>query len=81
MTSYCPAPGPVETAPSNRDYEAGFTAAMMLKDMRLSQEAAHSARASTPLGAHAQALYALMESAEKDKLDFSGIMKLIKGSL
>ncbi len=81
MTSYCPAPGPVQTAPSNRDYEAGFTAAMMLKDMRLSQEAAHSARASTPLGAHAQALYALMESAEKDKLDFSGIMKLIKGSL
>lgn len=81
MTSYCPAPGPVATAPSNNDYQAGFTAAMMLKDMRLAQQAAASAKASTPLGAQAEALYALMEVAGKDDLDFSGIMKLIKGSL
>jgi len=33
MTQYCPAPGPVESAPSNRDYQAGFSAAMMLKDL------------------------------------------------
>ncbi len=81
MTSYCPAPGPVEAAPSNRDYQPGFAAAMMLKDLRLAQEAASSAKASTPLGAQAEALYALMESAQKDDLDFSGIMKLIQGRL
>ena len=81
MTSYCPAAGPVPAAPSNRDYQPGFAAAMMLKDMRLAQEAAHKARASTPLGAQSEALYALMESAGKDNLDFSGVMKLIRGDL
>ncbi len=81
MTSYCPAPGPVPSAPSNRDYAAGFSAAMMLKDMRLSQQAASKVKAATPLGAQAEALYTLMESAGKDDLDFSGIMKLIDGSL
>ena len=40
MTSYCPVPGPVPTSPANRDYQAGFTAAMMLKDLKLSQAAA-----------------------------------------
>ena len=81
MTSYCPAAGPVPAAPSNRDYQPGFAAAMMLKDMRLAQEAAHKAKASTPLGAQSEALYALMESAGKDDLDFSGVMKLIRGDL
>ena len=81
MTSYCPAPGPVASAPSNRDYAAGFTAAMMLKDLRLAKDAAASANASTPLGEHAEALYTKMEAAQKDDLDFSGIMKLINGSL
>ncbi len=81
MTSYCPAPGPVPAAPSNRDYQPGFAAAMMLKDMRLAQGAAHKAKAATPLGAQAEALYALMESAGKDDLDFSGVMKLIRGDL
>ncbi len=81
MTSYCPAPGPVESAPSNRNYEAGFAAAMMLKDLRLAQEAATSARAAIPLGAQAEAIYALMEAAGKEGLDFSGVMKLINGSL
>jgi 3-hydroxyisobutyrate dehydrogenase len=81
MTSYCPAPGPVPNAPSNRDYRPGFAASMMLKDMRLAQEAAHAAKAATPLGAQAEALYALMEAAGKDGLDFSGVMKLIRGDL
>lgn len=81
MTSYCPAPGPVPAAPSNRGYQPGFAAAMMLKDMRLAQEAAHQAKAATPLGAQSEALYALMESAGKDDLDFSGVMKLISGKL
>jgi 3-hydroxyisobutyrate dehydrogenase len=81
MTSYCPAPGPVPASPANRDYAAGFTAAMMLKDMRLAQDAAAKAKAATPLGAQAEALYALMEASGHDDLDFSGIMKLIKGTL
>ena len=81
MTSYCPAPGPVPAAPSNNDYKPGFAAAMMLKDMRLAQEAAHQAKAATPLGAQSEAIYALMEAAGKDNLDFSGVMKLISGEL
>ena len=81
MTSYCPAPGPVESAPSNRDYQPGFAAAMMLKDLRLAQEAATTARAATPLGTQSEAIYSLMEAAGKDGLDFSGVMKLINGSL
>ncbi len=81
MTSYCPAPGPVPASPANNHYKPGFSAAMMLKDLRLAQEAAHAAKAATPLGAQAEALYALMESAGKDDLDFSGVMKLINGDL
>ena len=81
MTSYCPAPGPVPGAPSNRDYAPGFAAAMMLKDLRLAQEAAARAGAATPLGAQAQAVYALMEAAGAEGLDFSGVMRLIEGSL
>lgn len=81
MTSYCPAPGPVPNAPSNREYKPGFAAAMMLKDMRLANEAAHKAKAAIPLGAQSEAIYALMEAAGKDGLDFSGVMKLINGEL
>ena len=81
MTSYCPAPGPLPSAPSNHDYKAGFAAAMMLKDLRLAQGAATNAKAATPLGTQAEAIYALMEAAGKDGLDFSGVMKLINGSL
>jgi 3-hydroxyisobutyrate dehydrogenase len=81
MTSYCPAPGPVPAAPSNRDYQPGFAAAMMLKDLRLAADAAKSARASIPLGAQAEQLYTLMEAAGKDGLDFSGIMKMVKGEM
>src|SRR5262249_24555811 len=57
MPSYCPVPGPVPTSPANRDYQAGFTAAMMLKDLKLAQNAAHGAGAATPLGAAATGLY------------------------
>jgi len=81
MTSYCPAPGPLPSAPSNNDYKAGFSAAMMLKDLRLAQEAASSSGAETPLGAQSAAIYSQMEAAGKDGLDFSGVMKLINGSL
>ncbi|MGH8513591.1 MAG: 3-hydroxyisobutyrate dehydrogenase, partial [Gammaproteobacteria bacterium] len=59
MTTYCPVPGPVPTSPANRDYQAGFTAAMMLKDLKLAQDAAKSSGAKVPIGAAATALYSL----------------------
>ncbi|WP_409433955.1 3-hydroxyisobutyrate dehydrogenase [Litorimonas sp. RW-G-Af-16] len=81
MTSYCPAPGPVPSAPSNRDYRAGFAAAMMLKDLRLAKAAAEQAEASTPLGQHAEEIYTQMEASGHADLDFSAVMKLLKGTL
>jgi 3-hydroxyisobutyrate dehydrogenase len=74
MTSYCPVPGPVPAAPSNRDYAPGFTAANMLKDLRLAQQAAGAAGAATPLGAVAANLYQLYVDAGGGPRDFSGIM-------
>src|SRR5260370_12301072 len=59
LTNYCPVPGPVPASPANRDYQAGFTAAMMLKDLMLDQQAANAAGASTPLGAEAAQLFNL----------------------
>jgi 3-hydroxyisobutyrate dehydrogenase len=79
MTSYCPVPGPVPTSPANRDYQAGFTAAMMLKDLKLAQEAAISARAKTPLGAEAAAVYERYVSGGEGGRDFSGIIRMIRG--
>ncbi|MCZ6841176.1 MAG: 3-hydroxyisobutyrate dehydrogenase [Alphaproteobacteria bacterium] len=79
MSSYCPVPGPVPASPANRDYEAGFTVAMMLKDLKLSQEAAASSGASTPLGAHATQLYDVFAGiGENATLDFSAIIRQIR---
>ncbi|MCH1542645.1 MAG: 3-hydroxyisobutyrate dehydrogenase [Alphaproteobacteria bacterium] len=75
MPSYCPAPGPVPTSPANNDYQAGFTAAMMLKDLLLAQEASASASAATPMGQRAAELYTQMADAGHAELDFSGIIK------
>src|SRR5215831_1455912 len=80
MTTYCPVPGLVPTSPANRDYQAGFTAAMMLKDLRLAQEAARAAGATTPLGAEAAALFGLFVAHGNAGLDFSGIIKFLRGS-
>jgi 3-hydroxyisobutyrate dehydrogenase len=79
LTSYCPVPGPVPASPANRDYQAGFTAAMMLKDLKLSQNAAQAAGAATPLGAQATALYSMFESAGAGSKDFSGIIQMLRG--
>jgi 3-hydroxyisobutyrate dehydrogenase len=80
LTSYCPVPGPVPTSPANRDYQAGFTAAMMLKDLRLAQDAARSAGTATPLGAEAAALYGLYAAHGFGARDFSGIIRFLRGS-
>jgi 3-hydroxyisobutyrate dehydrogenase len=80
LTSYCPVPGPVPTSPANRDYKAGFTAAMMLKDLNLAQAAARSTRAATPLGAGAAAVYEQFVESEGGAMDFSGIIRFLRGA-
>jgi 3-hydroxyisobutyrate dehydrogenase len=77
LTSYCPVPGLVPASPANRDYAPGFTAAMMLKDLRLAQQAAGATATATPLGAAAASLYQLFVDGGADALDFSGIYRLI----
>ncbi len=77
LTSYCPVPGPVPASPANRGYAPGFTAAMMLKDLRLAQQAAGATATATPLGAAAASLYQLFVNGGAAGLDFSGIYRLI----
>ncbi len=79
LTSYCPVPGPVAAAPSNRDYQPGFATAMMLKDLRLAQQAAQTSGANTPLGAQAQELYARFDENGGHDMDFSGIVRMLRG--
>ena len=80
LTSYCPVPGPVATSPANRDYRPGFTAEMMLKDLRLSQEAAAKAGAVTPLGEAATRLYQRYAEAGDGGSYFSGIIRMLRGA-
>ena len=79
LTSYCPWPGPVPAAPSNRGYEGGFSTAMMLKDLKLAQEAAAKAGAATPLGAAAEGLYAMLAGLGAGGRDFSVMLELLRG--
>jgi 3-hydroxyisobutyrate dehydrogenase len=79
ITNYCPVPGPVPASPANNGYKPGFAAALMLKDLKLSQEAAKAAGAATPLGAHAEEIYAAFNAAGHDGDDFSGIINHVRG--
>ncbi|MCG7393126.1 3-hydroxyisobutyrate dehydrogenase [Microvirga sp. ACRRW] len=79
LTTYCPVPGPVPTSPANNGYKPGFAAALMLKDLKLAQEAALASGASTPLGAEAAQLYALFNGAGHEGDDFSGIVNFLRG--
>ena len=81
LTSYCPWPGPVPAAPSNRSYEGGFLASLMLKDLKLAQEAAAKSGASAPLGAQAEALYALFDRLGYGAKDFSAVLQMLRGQL
>jgi 3-hydroxyisobutyrate dehydrogenase len=78
LTSYCPAPGPVPAAPSNKNYAPGFMAALMLKDITLSQAAAEATGCPTPLGAHAAALYEQVVAAGEGARDFSVIFQWLE---
>jgi 3-hydroxyisobutyrate dehydrogenase len=78
LTSYCPVPGPVPASPANRGYAPGFTAAMMLKDLRLAQQAAGATATPTPLGATAANLFQLFVDEGAGGLDFSAIYLLLR---
>jgi 3-hydroxyisobutyrate dehydrogenase len=75
LSNYCPAPGPVPAAPSNRDYAAGFAAALMLKDVKLSQAAAEATGSPTPLGAMAMSFYQQVVDAGEGGKDFSVVFR------
>lgn len=77
LTSYCPVPGLVPAAPSNREFRPGFATAMMLKDLRLAQAAALATGAATPLGAEAFQLYTLFAAGGNEAADFSAIIRMI----
>lgn len=80
MTTYCPVPGLTETAASNRDFKPGFSAAMMYKDLGLSQDAAAQSRSNTPLGAETLKLFRAYVEAGNGDVDFSGIINMIRGN-
>ncbi|MGZ8348279.1 MAG: 3-hydroxyisobutyrate dehydrogenase [Allosphingosinicella sp.] len=80
MTSYCPVPGVGPETPADRDYEGGFAAALMLKDLRLAMEAAQGVDAYTPMGGAAEELYARFSDLGGDGKDFSAIIKMIDDS-
>ncbi|WP_319531391.1 3-hydroxyisobutyrate dehydrogenase [uncultured Cohaesibacter sp.] len=81
LTSYCPVPGPLPTSPANRGYQPGFAAAMMLKDLKLSQQAARAEGAKTPLGAQASALYQQYCEKGNGDFDFSAIIEMLRNEV
>lgn len=81
VTSYCPVPGVGPQTPADRGYEGGFATAMMLKDLKLAQDAAAKSGAATPMGAHAEALYALFAANGFAGKDFSAVIELMRGRL
>ena len=80
MTSYCPVPGVGPTTPADNDYEGGFAAALMLKDLKLAVEAASSADASVPMGSAAEALYQVFVNGGAGAKDFSAIIQMLAGN-
>ncbi|OHV84896.1 3-hydroxyisobutyrate dehydrogenase [Rhizobium sp. LCM 4573] len=78
INTYCPVPGPVPTSPANNGYKPGFAAALMLKDLKLSQEAAAAAGAETAMGAHAAELYETFNALGRGGEDFSSIINYFR---
>jgi 3-hydroxyisobutyrate dehydrogenase len=79
LSSYCPAPGPVPAAPSNRDYAAGFMTKLMIKDVKLSQLAAEATGSPTPLAAMALSFYEQAAAAGDAATDFSVVFRWLAG--
>ena len=82
MTSYCPVEGVGPNSPADRNFEGGFATDMMLKDLRLAKEAAISSGGVTPMGGHAEALFAMLSEMGHGGKDFSSVMELLsKGTV
>lgn len=79
MTSYCPVPGVGPRTPADNDYQGGFAAALMLKDLRLAMAAAGEAGADVPMGKRAAELYEAFVARGNAAIDFSGIIKTLRG--
>ncbi len=79
MTSYCPVPGVGPDTPADHDYQGGFAAALMLKDLRLAMEASEDVGAETPMGAKARELYEAFADQGQGGVDFSGIIRMLRG--
>lgn len=78
LSQYCPWPNILENVPSSHGYKPGFSAQMMLKDLKLSQIAAAEAGIKTPLAKHAEQLYERFVADYGSPIDFSGILKMIQ---
>ena len=78
LTSYCPVPDLVPSSPANDAYRAGFMTRLMLKDLRLAENAGASVGAVTPLCAAAAQLYALFEAEGGGASDFSGVIQMLR---
>jgi len=78
LTSYCPVPGPVPASPANNGYKAGFTAALMLKDLKLAKAGAESVKVDTAIGAHAAQIYEQFSREHETTADFSAIINLVR---
>ncbi len=74
MNSYCPVPDVGPQSPADNNYTPGFASSLMLKDLKLSQQAAAEAGATTPMGAHAATAYQEFVEASDTDLDFSAII-------
>jgi 3-hydroxyisobutyrate dehydrogenase len=81
LTTYAPVAGVGPATPADRNFEGGFATAMMLKDLKLAQSAAAKAGATTPMGAQAEALYALFDRLGFAHKDFSAVIQLMRGNL
>ena len=80
MNTYCPAPGVGPKSPSDNGYQPGFAADLMLKDLRLAQDAAQAVDADTPMGLAARDLYARFVEEEDGKgRDFSAMLPRFEG--
>ena len=78
LTTHCPVPGPVPTSAANNGYKPGFATDLMLKDLTLSQEAAKSAGADTPLGAKAADLFRAFQEGGHGGDDYSAIVTYLR---
>ena len=81
ISTYCPVPGVGPQTPADRNYEGGFATTMMLKDLKLAQDAAAKAGAATPMGGQAEALYALFAANGFGEKDFSAVIQMLRGRI